>query len=205
MYHHESISRGDDALSESKWNRLLHEKDFVYERHPALNGKDPFYNPGLAGFKHKYFCSYLYPYEQRLAKNEIHQFRGQIKKEWYNNCLTVTIEHIRLERRLNLTDEVDVYWIEGWAYVLGMDNARYSCQLILTDENGSRFTVTPFERYRPDVVDILPEQNGVALAGFSARLRREDLHPGSYGVSVLFRDRCSRQRLYKECEEILTV
>ena len=205
LYHHESISRGDDALSESKWNRLLHEKDFVYERHPALNGKDPFYNPGLAGFKHKYFCSYLYPYEQRLAKNEIHQFRGQIKKEWYNNCLTVTIEHIRLERRLNLTDEVDVYWIEGWAYVLGMDNARYSCQLILTDENGSRFTVTPFERYRPDVVDILPEQNGVALAGFSARLRREDLHPGSYGVSVLFRDRCSRQRLFKECEEILTV
>lgn len=205
LYHHESISRGDDAMSDEKWDRLLHEKDYVYQRHAALAGKDPFYNPNLAGFKHKYFCSYLYPYEQRLAKNEVKPFKKQIMPEWHNNCLTETIEHIRLERKLNLTDEVDVFWIEGWAYVLGMDSSRYSRELILTDEKGQSFSVVPFDRYRPDVVEILPQQVNVALSGFSARIRKQDLAPGTYKVAILYSDRCSRQKLYKECEAVLEI
>lgn len=205
LYHHESISRGDDAMSDEKWDRLLHEKDYVYQRHASLAGKDPFYNPNLAGFKHKYFCSYLYPYEQRLAKNEVKPFKKQIMPEWHNNCLTETIEHIRLERKLNLTDEVDVFWIEGWAYVLGMDSSRYSRELILTDEKGQSFSVMPFDRYRPDVVEILPQQVNVALSGFSARIRKQDLAPGTYKVAILYSDRCSRQKLYKECEAVLEI
>jgi len=205
LYHHESISRGDDTLSDEKWDRLLHEKDFVYSRHKSLEGKDPFHNPNLAGFKSKYFCSFLYPYEERLARNSLKPFNKAIPESWYNNCLTETVEHIRLERKLNLTDEIDVYWIEGWAYVLGMDSSRYRKTLILEDESGNKFEVEPFERLRSDVVDILPEQVNVALSGFSARLRKEDLKKGAYQVSILFRDRCSRQCLYKVCEEKLVV
>ncbi|MGN0246143.1 MAG: glycosyltransferase [Lachnospiraceae bacterium] len=205
LYHHESVSRGDDALSEEKWDRLLHEKDICYGRHPSIKGKDPFYSPNLAGFKHKYFCSFLYPYEQRLSFNKPLSFNREIKEEWHNNCLTVTIEHVRLERKLDLEDEKDVYWIEGWAYVLGMDSSRYEKKLLLTDEVGQTLSVVPFERYRPDVVEILPEQTNVALSGFSCRIKREDLKAGEYRISVLLKDTCSRQRLYKECEERLVV
>lgn len=205
LYHHESISRGDDSLSEEKWDRLLHEKDICYNRHPSIKGKDPFYSPNLAGFKHKYFCSFLYPYEQRLSFNKILPFKHAIKEEWHNNCLTVTIEHVRLERKLDLEDEKDVYWIEGWAYVLGMDSARYEKTILLTDQAGKVFSVVPFERYRPDVVDILPEQTNVALSGFSCRIKREDLTVGEYKIAIFLKDTCSRQRLYKECDERLIV
>lgn len=207
LYHHESISRGDDALDEEKWDRLLKEKDFCYSRHLSLKGKDPFYNPNLAGFKHKYFCGYLYPYEQRLSFSSVEIFSKDIIPEWHNNCLMVTLEHVRLERKLDLEDERDVYWLEGWAYVLGMDSARYKKKIILinADETKKKFVIQPFDRYRQDVVDILPDQVNVALSGFSCRIKREDLQEGKYKIAVLFEDTCSRQKLYKECGTGLTV
>ncbi len=205
LYHHESLSRGDDAMSEEKWDRLLHEKDIVYDRHPHLQGKDPYHNPNLAGFKSKNFCSYLYPYEQRNAYNAVESFGGEIRPEWHNNCLTVTLEHVRLERKLDLKDERDIYWLEGWAYVLNMDSSRYQRKIILIDSNEQKYEVMPHDRYRQDVVDILPEQVNVGISGFSCRIKREDLHPGEYRVALLYKDRCSRQRLYKECEKKLVV
>lgn len=205
LYHHESLSRGDDAMSETKWDRLLHEKDFVYGRHPALKGKDPYYNPNLAGFKHKYFCSYLYPYEQRNCYNQVKKFKGNIPAEWHNDCLTITLEHARLERKLDLEEEKDIYWLEGWAYVLNMDNSRYKRVLLLIDEREQMYEVSLHDRYRQDVVDILPEQTNVGLSGFSCRIKREDLKPGEYKVALLYKDCCSRQRLYKECDQKLVV
>lgn len=205
LYHHESLSRGDDAMSETKWNRLLHEKDFVYGRHPALKGKDPYYNPNLAGFKHKYFCSYLYPYEQRNCYNQVKEFKGNIPAKWHNDCLTITLEHARLERKLDLDEEKDIYWLEGWAYVLNMDNSRYKRALLLIDERGQMYEVSLHDRYRQDVVDILPKQTNVGLSGFSCRIKREDLKPGKYKAALLYKDCCSRQRLYKECDKKLIV
>lgn len=205
LYHHESLSRGDDAMSETKWDRLLHEKDFVYGRHPHLKGKDPYYNPNLAGFKHKYFCSFLYPYEQRNCYNRVKPFKGTIPEEWHNNCLMITLEHARLERKLDLEDEKDIYWLEGWVYVLNMDSSRYKRKLLLIDEKEQMYEVALHDRYRQDVVDILPKQTNVGLSGFSCRIKREDLKPGEYRVALLYKDCCSRQRLYKECEKKLVV
>ena len=205
LYHHESLSRGDDAMSEEKWERLLKEKDIVYGRYPHLQGTDPYHNPNLAGFKSKYFCSYLYPYEQRNAYNKVVPFAGAIPPEWHNNCLTVTLEHARLERKLDLKDEKDIYWLEGWSYVLNMDGSRYQRKLLLIDESEQIYELVPYDRYRQDVVDILPEQVNVGIAGFSCRIKREDLHPGEYRVALLYKDRCSRQRLYKECDRKLVV
>lgn len=205
LYHHESLSRGDDAMSETKWDRLLHEKDFVYKRHASLKGKDPYYNPNLAGFKHKYFCSFLYPYEQRHSYNQIKPFKRKIPFEWHNDCLTITLEHARLERKLDLEEEKDIYWLEGWAYVLNMDNSRYKRTLLLIDEKGQIYEAALYDRYRQDVVDILPKQVNVGLSGFSCRIKREDLKPGEYKVALLYRDCCSRQRLYKECDKTLVV
>lgn len=205
LYHHESLSRGDDAMSEEKWDRLLHEKDIVYGRHPHLRRKDSYHNLNLAGTKPRYFCGYLYPHEVRNCYNTLAEFNKKICPEWYNNCLTITLEHAKLERKLDLHEEMDVYWIEGWAYVLNMDNSRYNKSLLLIDKDDKFVEVTFYDRYRPDVVDILPEQTNVALAGFSCRIKREDLHPGEYRVALLYKDRCSRQRLYKECDKKLVV
>lgn len=205
LYHHESLSRGDDAMSDEKWERLLREKDFVYNRHPELKGKDPYYNPNLAGFKHKYFCSWLYPYEQRKQYNELKDFKQNILPEWHNECLVITLEHVRLERKLDLDEERDVYWLEGWAYVLNMDNSRYKRKLLLIDKDEKIYELSLYDRYRQDVVDILPEQTNVGISGFSCRIKKEDLQPGEYRVALLYGDCCSRQKLYRECGERMIV
>jgi hypothetical protein len=115
------------------------------------------------------------------------------------------LEHARLERKLDLEDEQDVYWLEGWAYVLGMDCSRYKRSLLLIDEHERIRQVSVYERYRPDVVSILPEQTNVELAGFSCRIKKTDLKPGKYRVALLYIDCCSRQKLYKECDKEFVV
>ena len=42
LYHHESLSRGDDLQDEAKIRRLQAERDVLYKRHPKLYRQDPF-------------------------------------------------------------------------------------------------------------------------------------------------------------------
>ncbi|MCR5211930.1 MAG: hypothetical protein K6C41_05210 [Lachnospiraceae bacterium] len=44
--HYESLSRGSDESPEKK-ERREHELEKLYEKHPALRGRDPFYNINL--------------------------------------------------------------------------------------------------------------------------------------------------------------
>lgn len=205
LYHHESLSRGKDAVSAQKWDRLLREKELVYGRHPALNGNDPYYNPNLAGYKYKYFCSYLYPYERRECYSRIEPFKQKVLDAWKNECLIINLEHAKKEPKLNLKETEEVYWLEGWSYVLDMDNSRYKRILLLIDSQGNMQQVSIHDRYRQDVIDILPEQNHVGLSGFSCRIRRCDIEPGEYRVAFLYKDCCSRQKLYRECAKTLLV
>ena len=221
LYHHESLSRGDDNLSEQKWKRLLQEKHTLYTRHPKLWKNDPFYSPFLAEHFSDYICNYEYEYERRDCYTGLKPYRNRkalrqavsveghtlpVPREWCNDCLTVNVEHARRERRLDLTEERDVYWIEGWSYVLGMDNCRYEKTLILQEEkSGAVYEAEVLTRFRKDVVQILPEQTNVALAGFFCRIPREKIPAGSYHIAMLARDRCSGQRLYKETDAVLKV
>ena len=45
-YHHESLSRGSDESPE-KMQRLVQERELLYQMHPQFRGEDPFYPKGL--------------------------------------------------------------------------------------------------------------------------------------------------------------
>ena len=66
--------------------------------------------------------------------------------EWHNECLVITLEHVRLERKLDLDEERDVYWLEGWAYVLNMDNSRYKRKLLLIDKDEKIYELALYDR-----------------------------------------------------------
>lgn len=226
LYHHESLSRGDDNLSEAKWERLLNEKQTLYNRHPKLKKQDPYYSPLLAGHFSDYLCGYEYEYERRDCYTGISDYHMEfiqrlkqfikakgkwkglplIPEQWYNECLVVNVEHARRERKLDLTEEQEVWWIEGWAYVLGMDNCCYDKTLLLKDEKNNRFyRAETLTRYRKDVEEILPQQKNVALSGFMARIIKQQLLPGHYRITMLAKDKRSGQRLYRETDTILSV
>lgn len=205
LYHHESLSRGDDNLSDEKWIRLLHEKDILYTRHPSLKGFDPFYSRNLAVHSNLYLSNFMYAYEKRDYYTEVKLWKKPEPEQWENGCLTVNAEHARKEKKLEFTERDDVYWIEGWSYVLGMDNCRYKRSLLLLGSEGKIYQAAVLDRYRKDVEEILPEQQNVALTGFVCRIPKDALPADTYTVSMLASDRCSNQRLYAKTEMKFTV
>lgn len=54
VLHYESLSRGLDAYDEKKIQRLFREREVLFELHPGLQGKDPFYNKNLVTNKENF-------------------------------------------------------------------------------------------------------------------------------------------------------
>lgn len=204
LIHHESLSRGDDRMDEKKWERLLIEKEILYRDFPQLCRRDPYYNDNLTTNQDSFVCRHHYPYEDRGQLSSVKIKNAPIDETWRNNCLNVTVEHAVWDKKMHKA-ESEHFWIEGWWYVLGMDNARYRVTVVLTSqETKQQRFVSVFPRYRKDVEEIL-EQKNVGLSGFVCRIRKEDLPAGNYRIGLLAKDRCSRQILFKEQEEIMTI
>lgn len=205
LFHHESLSRGDDLLSEEKKERLLLERKILYDRYPDLKGKDPFYNKNLAGGKHMYLCNYLYPYEQEDHYMSVIKMEESALIPWENNCLMIKIDKAEKQDQRELEEEIRGYHIEGWSYVLEMDNSHYERFLIFMGENGEIYQAEVAKRLRKDVERVLQGQIHVKLAGFACRIARNTLPNGIYNIGMLAKDTCSKQQLYKMTTNQLVV
>lgn len=186
LYHHESLSRGDDD-SREKMERLMRERDLLYSFHPNLEGKDPFYHPFLNadGLDPRILPEYLLGNQEEedviavpLPQNEFAAYREDA-------CVMTRTE----TNRNNC--------IRGYGVVLGSNNAIFEKKLVLKDRsNQERCFAIPFrERYRSDIEENLPDQSHVALAGFSVRIKVGSIPDGEYEIGLMVRDRTSRQKL----------
>ena len=203
LYHYESLSRGDDLLTEEKTKRLMEERDTLYKRHPQLTARDPFYNVNLLGCVIDYLINYQYEYDRGDTRTGLLDEPVDVQPEWYNECLIVMVDRAVKKHFMDVLTKQTVYQIEGWAYVLGQDNCRYTISILLKKEDGTFIEAETLRRYRPDAVKILPEQKNIELSGFVACLPPGALPPGSYPVYLLFRDQCSRQRLLRDTGSVL--
>lgn len=219
LYHHESLSRGKDGESEEKQQRMLREKDLLYERHPALYGEDPFY--------HKYLASDLLESEYTPA------FRCQVtldmpwaspkeagrilEKAREDQCLVIGMEcAIDLykwlygvtakKRRIKEKPEEKGYYFQGYSFVIGADNACYKKTLLLQNKNTGTTWMIPVDiRYRKDIKDNLKDQLNVDLTGFAAKIKKHELEQGTYRFGILAEDQCSRQKLVNWSNWVLEV
>ena len=188
LCHHESLSRGLDEQSEGKWERLLAEKEALYERHPQLRGKDPFYHKDLIDNASNYMCNYKFPHEDHLCVQEASclpnlSLRKLLKKAG-RGVLQLTVDLAGPQHKI-LADEPDILWIMGWNYIPGADNAAFGRKIILQRTDGAGYLAAPTDWHRADVEAILPHENHVGLAGFVLRLRRDELEQGEYRVGML--------------------
>ena len=188
LCHHESLSRGLDEQSEGKWERLLAEKEALYERHPQLRGKDPFYHKDLIDNASNYMCNYKFPHEDHLCVQEASflpkpSLRKLLKKAG-RGVLQLTVDLAGPQHKI-LADEPDILWIMGWNYIPGADNAAFGRKIILQRTDGAGYLAAPTDWHRADVEAILPHENHVGLAGFVLRLRRDELERGEYRVGML--------------------
>ncbi len=186
LYHHESLSRGSDESFE-KWNRLMQEREKLYQMHPGLQGRDPYYSVFL---NRNGLDTRILPGNEDCRGNaDQAAVKGLVHEPEYNRkdeCLLIRIE--RLEGRC----------IQGYAVVLGSNNACYSKKLVLKAEEtegdiyGYETVLPPV--YRSDLAENMPDQENVALCGFRICLQGKVL-PGSYRIGVIAKDRISGQKI----------
>lgn len=182
LLHHESLSRGVDE-TEEKVKRLMGERDLLYKRHPKLEGRDPYYHEWLNG---SVLDTAVKPaYEEGILFDDVREYDTAINmpKARLDECLLLRIEFADKER------------VNGYAVVLGSDNACFKKQLLFkkTDEPDIIYSMDFTEQYRSDLERNMDQVN-VGLCGFYVSF----LHPlpsGEYRIGIMARDQISGAEL----------
>lgn len=204
LCHHESVSRGLDEDSEEKWDRLLSEKSRLYEKHPGLKNFDPYYSEQLADNAPDYRIGYLHPFEQPfLTATPVWEKDLSFLQAHESNRVMLTVERAGKQNKLH-QEEPDIFFIEGWCYMLGGENSQYERWVILENEDGyARLNVQ--ERNRPDVTAILPKEKDIELAGFTCRILKEDLiNCNNLRVGMLYRNVLDGKYYYRRGDKFIS-
>lgn len=200
LYHHESLSRGDDA-SEEKLLRLHAERDKMYTMHPDLYGKDPFYHPYLNTviLDTNYSFAYEYPAGADVAIEEPVLCKYSIKDEWYNECLQISMEYAgELAAWIDAPDRKgDYLYFQGYQFVIGSEDPCFSRFILCREEStGQVWEIPCIPTFRPDLNKNLKEGHG-SLCGFSLVIEKKLLPKGRYRVGGMAKSNISRQVLCK--------
>ncbi|MCR4762385.1 MAG: glycosyltransferase [Lachnospiraceae bacterium] len=215
LRHHESLSRGLDTLDQAKMERLAGEHRILMGRHEQLYNIDPFYSPHLVEDEHISDITPLYEVtepEELPFGNLSHHTEG-LKDVPVDPVLRVGVEYCdTLEYWITgkRGDAATGYYLKGYAFVIGADNACYDRRLLLrrlverdtADGTGKAlvpdadvWSLPANDWYRPDIRDRLADQIHVDLTGYRVRLEKEALPEGLYQIGMLAIDKTSRQRL----------
>ena len=213
LYHHESLSRGDDMQDKNKLKRLMAEKDVLYQRHRQFYRQDPFIGTLMTDGEPEYGCRWLEGYELvNLSDCDDKLLQGKRLPDaaTMNNAIMVVVEDCGKEQFVKaLTkggkQKKAYYLIKGWAYIPGVDNARYTFKILLVNGEGRVWELPVQKRYRKDVAAILPDEVNVELTGFCSWIFEGTLAPGTYQLWITAKDGCSRQRLYRDMERELVI
>ncbi|MCR5209848.1 MAG: glycosyltransferase [Lachnospiraceae bacterium] len=220
LIHHESVSRGNDELSEAAMERLTESQAVLGKRHPAMMNEDPFYS------RHFNKATGLWPFtleeepafEAMPVKAADKMFADNKAAEWENGVIRVGIDnagpftdHYKPglpDRGIGYSDteaaehikaKGSLFYIDGYSFIIGSDNAVFERRLVLKGESGDckghYYTVKPEDIYRKDIEANTPDQINTAMAGFRTVIRGEDLLPGTYRIGIIASSVMGRMKL----------
>lgn len=207
LYHHESLSRGNDHLDPAKKERLATERKTLYRRSPGYYDYDPFYSRHLTGASEAYECTL--PYENRniTPVSGVKKLSGKSAEEYPGDDMneTLIIQVDAADRELLARQgEMPGYLIDLHAHVRGLDSCDYRYRMILKGRQGC-YEIPAIRRLRPDVGKTIENEKHVELSGFVARIPRKMLPPDTYEIWMEAKCSYSRQRLCNKAEQTLVV
>ena len=206
-YHHESLSRGNDD-SREKLERLINEREKLYQMHPDLKDKDPYYPEGLSqdGLDSRIVPAYVNAYNTVQA--------GVVKKT------NIDLSKVRVDKCLFLGIELSKEkHLKGYGVVLGDNNACYDRYLVLAkDEKGDKadgkgkipvLLIETQPQYRQDLEENMAEQINVAMSGFHVCIggsAEKAFEKGAvYRIGVMAVNRVNKGKLLNWSERFITV
>ena len=179
LYHHESISRGDDNMNDCKCIRSLGELEVMKYAHPQFAANDPFYNKNLiqdnVGFG-------LDSFGFDLKKNEVNNI-NQIKEmpsvQEDILCSVDTIE-----------ERDDKIYIHGWSMIPGcLENNDKEWTVLLQGQTIS-YEVDTDKTCRLDVSEAYPNELLNEFIGFKCVVDKQSLEAGEYQLGIAGVDGC---------------
>ena len=208
LYHHESLSRGDDRKDKVKAQRLSREQEALLSAHPDLFVRDPFYHEYLV--QDPAVTEFTIAIEDVELRNPHYtrpvRLTRALPARWEDPVLKVGVEFANsLDKWLTgpITDAPGQdklhsgYYIKGYSFVINADNAVYERKLLMRPlgQTDPVFEVDIENAYRPDIAENLTDQINDKLTGFWAILEKNALEKGIWQIGVLAIDKTSRQRL----------
>lgn len=192
LYHHESLSRGNDDLDTEKQRRLRREARLLYRLHPHYRDYDPFYSPHLNHHRIDVRIKPSYQDGVVFRDERILTSKADLEGATEDPCLQVGVEFLEPGK------------LEGYALVLGSDNACFKGSLVLKKEDGTYLVTEYLPQYRSDVEENCPDQKNAALTGFCVTFP-EPIPEGTYRVGVLMKDRLSGLKLVRFSNRLLEI
>lgn len=175
LYHHESISRGNDDINEEKKERLLKERNILFNKHEKYRGYDPFYNENLTE------CKVNYDIKYNITCNKLIEQNKQIKNKWFSKNCIVCIDSISIDN--NVT-------IEGWTFMdkikINNFNSKY---VVLIDKNDNNLVFSTETVIRGDVTKNIKGHGNLNLSGFICTIDLSLLKEKEYNIGVLLENR----------------
>jgi len=204
LYHHESLSRGNDLEDEDKTRRLQAEMDKLFELHPGLCATDPYYSKYMTtdvaevGFAY-YFQSVSF--ERMVQHARPQPLQGSLERAREDDCVNYGVEyHDKLKGWLGktATETPEDIYIQGHSFIIGSNNACYERKLLFREETSHQiYEVRIRPQYRPDIAKKAPDQQNVELCGFSVQLPKGSLPAGNYRIGIYARKRLAREEILR--------
>ena len=205
LFHAESVTRGHDT-DETSLERLEAEKKRLYDIHKDLRAFDPFYS--------KYLISDCL--DTRIESAEQYEYGTSVEMMDYDK--TLNLKKAREDRVSQLSVEYsgemasfsydeadrDFYFIQGFSYIQGSDNALYKRKLILNSKDKC-YGFDLMGRLRLDVAAGCQTEQNLELSGFSVKIAKGVLKPGRYRVGMLSIKRFSKEKIFSFSNKYLTV
>lgn len=211
MIHHESVSRGNDSTKDSL-KRLMREKDYLYDAHPALRGYDPFYSGRLSNdvLDSRIVPASEFEADNYLQRHPVFKPLGPCEiNAKCDECVVTSLEYVgRLGGYTYESRDNEKLLVEGFAYVSGSDNAVYNKYLILAGTAESYLADLSSEEYpvyRSDLKENCPNEENISLGGIVAVIDTHDLPKGEYRIGVLMKKKMSDFAVYKMSERYILV
>ncbi len=178
LYHHESLSRGIDDESPEKKIRLEAERTRLYEKHPDLEGRDPFLNPAI----HTLFGPEL----------DLNPVYGKIEE--LNDQGSIPLSRAFIDS-ISLRDNI---YITGWAFVENKDNLFTDVKYVIFDDGkGKRFRIKTDSLQRDDVVEAFGGREDIRFCGFKCIIKPENVQE-KYKIGVQIVDSAGQSHIYWE-------
>lgn len=184
LIHHESVSRGDDAKSKKKMQRLDAERAKLYKRHPRFEASDPFYNKNLTQHRTDFSCDY-----------EITNDAFYCKVEKLEDIEQISSCSIRYRWKFCYAfDEADcdmhAITIRGWIFVKGVpESDLWDAEVILRNSKTKEcYLCATKKKQRLDVMHQMQKYGEMEFSGFECRIARDDLPDGVYEIYLKLGD-----------------